>query len=193
MTKIGILGGIFDPVHIGHLHIADGILRKLGLSKIYFVPAGAPPHKIMSPYASGEHRLEMLHIALNNNPAFDILDIEIKRPGKSYSVDTLIALRDERPDWKLYFIIGGDNLTEINSWKNPVMIFKLSHVVLVNRPDSIKQLHEVTLPGDVTEVYLPGLNISSTEIRKYIRDRTPCKYLLPAGVEEYILKNRIYK
>ncbi|MCP4634056.1 MAG: nicotinate-nucleotide adenylyltransferase [candidate division Zixibacteria bacterium] len=192
MIKIGILGGIFDPVHNGHLHIADGILRKLDLSKVFMVPAGDPPHKEQSPYASGLHRLNMLNIAIAENPAFEILDIELNRPGKSFSVDTLRELKESYPDWELFFIIGSDNLSEILTWKNPERIFKLANIVLVNRPGNDLPPSEIDLPGEVIELKLPGLNISSTQIRQYIKDDVPCQYLLPPDVERYILDNSLY-
>ena len=193
MIKVGILGGVFDPVHIGHLHIADGVLRVLGLNKIYFVPAGEPPHKANAPIASGEHRIEMLRIAIRDNPAFDLLDLEIKRPGKSYSVDTLTQLRNEHPEWDLHFVIGADNLNEMLSWKDPERIFKLSTVILVNRPGTTGAPADADLPGKVFEVQLPGLGISSTEIRRFVKEGTPVRYLLPPRVEEFIMENRLYR
>jgi nicotinate-nucleotide adenylyltransferase len=193
MVKIGILGGVFDPVHNGHLHIADGVLRTLNLSRVFFIPAGDPPHKDESPVADGTRRMDMLFMAIENNPAFDVLDIEIRREGKSYTVDTLKQLKLEFPEWEIYFIIGGDNLTEIRGWKDPERIFRLSNVVLVNRHGVHKKPSEMDLPGGFIEIELPELNISSTEIREYFKRGIPCRYLMPPGVENYIIENGIYR
>ncbi|MBD3169202.1 MAG: nicotinate-nucleotide adenylyltransferase [candidate division Zixibacteria bacterium] len=193
MRKVGLLGGVFDPVHLGHLHIGDGARRKLGLDVVYLIPAGDPPHKSQSPYAGAEHRLRMLRMAIAGNDGFRVMDIELKREGKSYTAETLAEIRDEFPDWKLYFIIGGDNLSEILDWKTPERIFELAEVVLVNRPNMQKNVGEVELPGDVTAVTLPELDISSSGIRDYIKEGIPCRYLLPPGVEEYIIENGLYR
>ncbi|MBD3234653.1 MAG: nicotinate-nucleotide adenylyltransferase [candidate division Zixibacteria bacterium] len=192
MRKVGILGGIFDPVHIGHLHIGDGVCRKLGLEKLLLVPSGDPPHKKDSPVASGEHRLRMLKNAVADNSLFEITDIELKRRGKSYTADTLKQLRQENPDWEPYFIIGGDNLTEIPTWKTPEKIFMLAKVVVVNRPGYDAGTESSQLPGEAINITLPGINLSSTDIRGYIRGGISCRYLLPPGVEDYIIKHKLY-
>ncbi len=192
MRKVGILGGIFDPVHIGHLHIGDGVCRKLGLDKLLLLPSGDPPHKQDSPVASGEDRLRMLKRAAADNPQFEIVDIELKRRGKSYTADTLKQLREKNPDWELYFIIGCDNLTEIQTWKTPEKIFELAKVVSVNRPGYDIAPQKVELPGKVINVTLPGVHLSSTDIRRYLKEGISCRYLLPPGVEDYIIEHKLY-
>jgi len=192
LIKIGILGGIFDPVHIGHLHIADSVMKQSNLAKVILIPAGDPPHKLSSPYASGFHRMNMLCMATADNPCMEIWDIELKRSGKSYTVDTLTEISKLHNDWKLHFIIGRDNLSEVLTWKNYAKIFKLSEVILVNRPGYSQEKENINLPGDVTEIEFPDLDISSTGIREYIKKDLSCRYLLPSGVENYIFENKLY-
>ncbi len=191
MEKVGILGGVFDPIHIGHLHIADGALRILGLSKIIFIPSGDPPHKARSPFASGECRSEMILMATADNPAFDLSYLELNREGKSYTADTLDSLRRTNPDWKMYFIMGGDNRAEILAWKQPERIFALAEVVIVNRP-GFDDDADIKLPWETIEIDLPGIDLSSSQIRRFIKDKIPCRYLLPPGVEDYIVRKGLY-
>ncbi|PJA29578.1 MAG: nicotinic acid mononucleotide adenylyltransferase [candidate division Zixibacteria bacterium CG_4_9_14_3_um_filter_46_8] len=192
MKKVGVLGGVFDPIHIGHMHIADGVLRTLGLSKVILIPAGDPPHRRSSPIALGNHRYEMLKLAVSDNLQIEVSDLELRRSGKSYSVDTLIELRRIHPDWEIHFIMGADNLGEILTWKEPEKLFELSRVVVVTRPGARSRSNEINLPGRVMEIDLPGIDISSTQIRNALKDAKPCRYLLPPGVETYIGRHKLY-
>ena len=189
MKKIGIFGGTFDPIHTGHLIIAQEVSRYLKLNKIIFVPAYIPPHKKNRDLASAIDRYKMVKMAIRNNPKFKISSSEIRRRGKSYSIDTLREFRIRFGDkTALFFIIGSDTIRELKDWKEISNINKLVTFVVVKR----SEYPIGSLSKSIQRVNIPQINISSSEIRKLIKRRKSIQYLVPDRVMNYILKNKIY-
>ena len=187
--KIGILGGTFNPIHYGHLILGEQVLGQLGLDKVIFVPAFVPPHKSGRGIIPACHRLKMIELAVNRNPHFAVSDIEIKRKGKSYTVDTLREIKRVYPQAKLFFICGSDLVNEIPRWKNVGEIYKLAKFVLAKRPGFGKRLSGRNfLKIDVAQV-----DISSSLIRDLVRKNMSIRYLTPDKVIKYIKKHRLYK
>lgn len=211
--KFGIFGGTFNPIHFGHLRAAEEVREKLNLKKIIFIPCGIPPHRPSTNLAPFPHRYQMVRIAIANNPYFIASEIEGKRPGKSYSVDTLKLLLQKQKKGLFYFIIGLDAFLTIETWKDPLTLFKLTHFVIIPRKNLAKKqiLHTLKkfFPHVRTNIsentfYLPHskiiyyppitlLNISATQIRSFIAEDKSVRYLIPARVENYIYKYALYK
>ena len=199
--KIGIMGGTFDPIHYGHLVTAEAAREKFCLDKVVFVPSGNPPHKKDKPISPGMDRANMTVLAIANNPYFEVSDIELKREGCTYTVDTLkgfIKTYDE--DVQFYFITGADAVMEIFTWKDVSTILKLCRIVSAYRPGSdinkfksmVDELERV-YRSNIHMIEVPALAISSTEIRRRVREGITIKYLLPEKVEDYILKKGLYR
>lgn len=201
--RLGILGGTFDPVHYGHLVIAEEVYAALDLAEMVFVPAGHPPHKPNSMVATAHHRLAMLELAIASNPHFSISRVDLERPGPSYTVETLRLLRRQWGEQAaLYFLIGWDSLEEFLTWRDPAGILEqLSYLVAVRRPgyaeaSGYRASLEARLPG-ITQrllvVPVPQLEISSTELRERVAEGRPIKYQLPESVEHYIEQHKLYQ
>ena len=188
--RIGILGGTFDPVHIGHMAIAQKALEKCRLDKVIFVPSALPPHKKIARLASSRDRYQMVALAIQSNPRFEISDYEIKKGGKSYSVDTVRHFQEVfPPGTKLFFIIGEDNVDTLETWKEIGRIVEIVTFIVVNRPGF--QHHQKKIKFQ--SVTLPGMDISSSYLRRGIEQGKTIKYLVPDKVLEYIEKNQLYK
>jgi nicotinate-nucleotide adenylyltransferase len=201
--RIGVLGGTFDPVHYGHLVIAEEVYATLQLTEMIFVPAGQPPHKANVEITPAEHRLNMLELAIASNPHFSISEVDLDRPGPSYTVDMLKILRKQ---WgkhtAIYFIIGGDSLEELLSWHDPPGILEqLTYLVAVGRPGYIESETyygslEARLPGikqRLLVVDTPRFDISATDLRKRVAEGRPIKYQTPESVESYIVQYSLYR
>jgi len=189
ITRIGILGGTFDPVHNGHLYLAKKACERLDLSKVIFIPTYMPPHKKGIKVTLAKHRYNMLKLAIKNNKKFKLSGIEIKRRGKSYSIDTLREL------WKKYgarqeifFITGSDSLREINKWRNLKEILALSRFVIVERPG----FKIGSMPEGFIKLRINAKDISSTEIRKCIQKRRSIQGIIPREVKDYISMHKLY-
>ena len=198
--RIGIMGGTFDPIHNGHLAAAEAARRYLGLKNVIFIPSGKAPHKDNNFITSGALRYEMTSLAVSSNRYFDVSNIEIGRAGASYTVDTLIELKERFGKAKIFFIAGADAMTEMFTWKSPERIFELCSIVVLSRPglDAALLNRHVTDAGERfgAKIYLlriPGLEISSSDIRRRIQVEQPVKYLIPEIVEQYINKCRLYR
>jgi len=198
--RIGIPGGTFDPIHIGHLIIAQYALECLKLDKVVFIPSGKPPHKDSNSVTDAEHRYNMTAEAVFGNDQFEVSDLEINREGYTYTVDTLTQLRQlygERA--KLFFIIGADNIKEIVNWKDAEKLFGMCEFVAFMRPgfdDSYyKQIEDLrkTYKAEIHVIKAPLIDISSTMIRNRVAEGKSVKYMLPERVEKYIIKNGLYK
>ena len=197
--RVGVLGGTFDPIHIGHLVAAEEAQVRLALERVVFVPAGLPPHKLHLDVTSTEHRLNMVRLALNDNPLFAISRVDIDRFGASYTVDTLELLRDEYgPEAELYFIMGSDSLAELLTWYKPERLIRLCRIVAMTRPGYRVDLEELNrlLPGAIARVQLldmPLLQISGTDLQRRVRMGLSIKYLVPPAVEDYIRQQGLYQ
>ncbi len=203
MRRIGVLGGTFDPVHYGHLVIAEEVYATLQLSEMVFLPAGQPPHKTNVGITAAEHRLKMLELAIASNPHFTISRVDLDRPGPSYTVDTLQLLRKQWGEHAaIYFIIGGDSLEDLLSWHNPAGILEqLTHLVAVRRPgynesEAYFDWLESRLPGikqRLLVVDTPQFDISARDLRTRVAEGRPIKYQTPESVESYIVQYGLYR
>jgi nicotinate-nucleotide adenylyltransferase len=202
--KIGLIGGSFDPIHFGHLLAAQGAAERLGLERVVFIPAKQPPHKMYRHLASFAHRYAMVKIAIRRNPLFAVSDVEMRRGGKSYSIDTIHMLRAKYgQDCKMYFIVGADMVRALPTWKHVKELVKLVSFAVVVRPgyDYLRDLEAIRpRMGDqfVREtkrhiVLIPPNGISATEIRRRLRTGKPIRYMVPESVERYIRKHNLYK
>ncbi len=189
--SIGVLGGIFDPVHNGHLAVASLAREALGLEKIIFIPSGNPPHKSATICASASDRLNMLRCALEEETDTIIWESELKRPGVSYTIDTLHELLREF-NCPLYFIIGSDNLQEICSWHRYQEIISLVSFGVAHRPGYSDLIPEELTKADIKFIPSPRWGISSSMVRSYFSQGYTCKHLLPSSVIDYILKKQLY-
>lgn len=193
MKKFGIFGGTFNPPHIAHSIIAENIREQLGLDKIIFIPSGNPPLKNSIPASC---RMDMAQLAFSGNPYFEISDIEIRdQEMKSYTVNTLIKLSEKyvNDNVKLYLLIGADNYISLNKWKEPARLFDYAEVVVLNRPDMNTGDQVSEFRYKVIFINTPLLEISSSMIRERVMNKLSVKYLTDEKVEEYILKNGLYK
>jgi len=192
--KIGLFGGTFDPIHIGHLIIAEWIYEELQLEKIIFIPAGDPPHKQSKYISSVKHRLEMVRLAIEDNSKFDISEFEAEKIGKSYSVETLKEFSEVyKSQATLFWIIGSDSLIDLPNWFQPDKIYELSTVVVYPRMDFEVEKASRHLREKSLIVAAPQIEISSTEIRNRVSNGPTIRYLVPSKVEEYICTNGLYK
>jgi len=185
--KIGILGGTFNPVHIGHLVIAEGVLRGLGLDKVFFIPTNISPHK-ENGMVSPEHRLQMIKLALAGNESFEVLDIEIKRGGVSYTIDTVQELKKRYPDDELYLIVGSDLANSFSSWKDSGELQKMAKVVVAKRDN-----HPLKEKDSFIIVKIVQVDISSSALRDMLKKGRSIKGLVKDGVVSYIEKHNLYK
>lgn len=196
--KVGVLGGTFDPIHLGHLIIAETVRHKLALEEVLFVPAGQPWLK-GSVVTEAEHRLEMVVLATASNPHFTVSTIDLERPGPTYSVDTVTELRAGLgAGAKLYFIVGLDAVKELPTWRSPARLMESCQIVAVRRPGhgalDMRSL-ESGVPGaseHITPVDVPQVDISATEIRRRVSRGMSIRYLVPETVEEYIATHGLY-
>lgn len=197
--RIGVLGGTFDPIHIGHLAAAEEVRVRLALKHVIFVPAGLPPHKLHLGITPTEHRLKMVQLAIADNPHFTLSRVDIDRFGPSYTVDTVELLGDEYgPDAELYFIMGSDSLAELLTWHKPERLIRLCRIVALLRPGHRVDKKELDhlLPGAIARVQLlemPLLQISGTDLQRRVRMGLSIKYLVPPAVEAYIRQHELYQ
>ncbi|NLN14458.1 MAG: nicotinate-nucleotide adenylyltransferase [Tissierellia bacterium] len=198
--KIGIMGGTFNPIHHGHLILSEYIRTEAGLDKIVFIPTGLPPHKVGEEVLEGRIRLEMVQLAIRNNPYFAWSDMEIRRKETSYTIDTIGELKRLYDKAQLYLIIGADNLLSIHTWKDYKRVLEEVNIIVANRLGSkrllvveeIERLNN-SLGVNIKNINSPIIEISSTEIRERVRQNKSIKYLVPELVEDYILRNNLYK
>jgi nicotinate-nucleotide adenylyltransferase len=190
--RLGIFGGTFNPVHIGHLIAAQEVREKMRLSRVIFVPSAYPPHKIEQDLASARHRLNMLKLAIDKISGFSISTLEIERGGKSYSVDTMRQFKKQySKTTKFFFILGIDAAAEIFTWKEVNNFLRLCKIIAVNRPGlSLKNVSKKPPSKHIVSVIPIG--ISSSLIRKRITEGKPINYLVPEKVEKYIKRHKLY-
>ncbi len=201
--RIGLMGGTFDPIHYGHLVIAQEVYAALGLTEMVFIPAGQPPHKLGQRCTESYHRLAMVELAIASNPHFTHSRVEIDRQGPSYLVDTLRMLHDQwGPETELFFVIGWDSLKEFHLWYQATAILaQLTRLVAVRRPgyEEDREYHqqlETRLPAIAQRLVVvpaPQLAISSTDLRLRAAEGRPIKYQIPEVVEQYIVEHGLYQ
>jgi nicotinate-nucleotide adenylyltransferase len=195
-SRLGVMGGTFDPIHYGHLVTAEEALNQFGLDGVTFVPTGKPwmkEHEVVSP---AEDRYLMTVIATASNPLFRVSRMEVDRDGPTYTVDTLQGLKQELgADVDLFFVTGADAVLEIVQWKEPGDLFGLAHFIAATRPGYDIAAFEAHAPNKhpgITVMHVPALAISSTDIRTRVHQGRPIRYLVPEGVKSYIEKAGLY-
>jgi nicotinate-nucleotide adenylyltransferase len=211
--RVGLFGGTFNPIHLGHLRGAEEIRETFDLGKVIFIPAAIPPHKVIGGMMDASHRLEMVRLAVSTNPYFSVSDIELKRSGKSYSIDTIRHFR-ETHQGPLFFILGRDAFLEIETWKEFKTLFSQCHFIVMARPGSQEKDHGSALPGGLTPYFkynpatgawvhasgnslflkeIAFLDISSTRVRLLMERGESIRYLVPTEVEAYIREKGLYR
>jgi nicotinate-nucleotide adenylyltransferase len=215
--KVGIFGGTFNPIHYGHLRAAEEVREKLGFDKILFIPSGSPPLKIKE-LADAKHRYKMTRLAIVTNRLFELSDIECRLSGKSYTVKTVEELKKNNPEIEFSFILGIDAFLDVTNWWHPERLITLANFVIISRPDFrfidlqispyikinrriLKRLDNAEIETytiklkssrNATFLRLTPIGISSTGIRRLLKEGKSIKYLLPAEVESYIIANKLY-
>lgn len=195
----GVLGGTFNPIHNGHIAIAEAARIALNLDEIYFIPTGQPQLKDNDVLLATEHRVQMINVAISEKPFYKLSTIEVERAGPSYTVDTLSELRRQlSSEHELFFILGWDSLAQLPHWKDPDLLIQMCKLVVVSRPGyplpDIASMED-TVPGITGRVIIldrPHIDISSSDIRERIARGLGVKHLLPEPVEEYIRENSLY-
>jgi nicotinate-nucleotide adenylyltransferase len=187
--KIGILGGTFNPIHIGHLILAEEAREKLGLDKVIFMPTYLPPHKEALGIADAQARLAMVKLAIEGNSYFSVSDKEIKRDGRSYTIDTIRELKKEHPQDEIYFIIGSDLLKYLEDWKDLFEVARLVKFIAATRPGYPLE----KIPSYINTLAIRAVDVSGFQIRERIKQSRSFRYLVPESVYQYITENKLYE
>ena len=198
--KLGVFGGTFDPIHLGHLIVAEDVRVRIALDEVLFIPTGQPWLKKSQKITRASHRMAMVELAVEGNPDFRASDMEIERPGPTYTIDTLMELRDQLgPEAELYVMLGTDSLKLLDRWKEPERIFELGRVVAMARPGSqdfdLRTL-DCIADGISCKVKLldgPRIGVSGTELRRRVAEGLSIKYRVPEPVEAYIAEHGLYR
>ncbi len=199
--KLGIFGGTFDPIHMGHLLITEIVQEALRLDRVLFVPAGNPPHKADVKKTAAHHRRRMVELAIEDNPCFELCSIDLERPGPHYSTDTvhLIQTQYNIPTETCFFIIGSDSLTDLSTWHNPNKLIKLCRLAVVHRPGYRPDTEalEKAIPGLTARLdwvtITPALDLASSAIRKRVAAGQSIRYQVPDQVRTYIKQHQLYR
>ncbi|GAB4342904.1 MAG: nicotinate-nucleotide adenylyltransferase [Candidatus Abyssubacteria bacterium] len=189
--KLGIMGGTFDPIHIGHLIIAEEARWQCGLDTVLFIVTRQPPHK-KAPEAGAEDRFKMVELATGAVQGFRPSRIEIERGGNSYTAETLRELKRIHPDAAMYLIVGSDSVIDFSDWKNPDAVIEMAEVVVAPRPGFDLAQMEPRLRGKARVLDAPTFSISSTMLRERLHNGKPIRFLVPEPVERYIQERRLY-
>jgi nicotinate-nucleotide adenylyltransferase len=199
MQRIGILGGTFDPPHIGHLILAQYTMESLNLDHVLFVPVGDHPHKEIT-RTMPEQRLTMLRLAIADNTSFSISEVDLRRPGPHYSADTVQIIQSQYPNASLHFVMGGDNLRALPTWTRAQDLYACCRLAVMKRSDEkiSPSMHEAVLPGlaekvDIVDAPMLGIWLSSTHVIERLRDGLSVRYLVPDAVREYIHETNAYR
>ena len=200
--RLGIFGGTFDPVHFGHLALAEECLAAANLDELWLVPAASPPHKGGKKLSRFDQRKEMLELAIAGNEKFKVEPMEADRPGPSFTIDTLEEIQKRRPNDELFLIIGGDSALEFSTWKDPAKIASLATIIVRIRPgvimpteqEFISQLGKElgVLPKVIFVAGPPYLDVSSSLLKERVSNNKSIRYLLPRAVEVYIQQKKLY-
>lgn len=195
--KLGILGGTFNPPHLGHLICAQEAHRELGLDRVLMIPARIPPHKPVEHEPGAEHRLELCRLAIEGDERFAVSALELSRDGPSYTVDTLSELTANDPQSELYLIVGGDIAAGLPRWREPARVLELATVAVAKRRGTARSSVDAaleSLPGGERAQFfsMPRIGVSSTLVRRRVRSGQPIRYLVPDAVAGYIAEHRLY-
>lgn len=198
MARVGILGGTFDPIHYGHLIIAEAALDQLRLDRVEFLPANDPPHKPEGSVSTPRHRVAMVEAAIRSVDYFALNCIEMEREGPSYTADTLTQLAQSRPDDQFWFIIGGDSLRDLPSWRSPARILDVATLAIIERPGAVYDLDGLDrlIPGlrqRVAPVDAPLIDLSATLLRKRFAAGGSIRFQTPDSVITYMIANNLYR
>lgn len=196
--RIGVYGGTFDPVHVGHLLLAEQCREQLRLDQVWFLPAAHPPHKPGAVISPPKDRLAMLELAVAGHPEFVVSDFEIQRGGISFTVETLDALHSDFPDNEWFLLVGGDSLSDFPTWREPQRILELATLVAVNRGRRPVDPREALrlLPAaaeNVQVVEMPAVDLASTDLRQRVSNGKSIRYMTPRAVECYVLEHELYR
>ncbi|MEZ6127130.1 MAG: nicotinate-nucleotide adenylyltransferase [Planctomycetaceae bacterium] len=198
--RLGIFGGTFDPVHFGHLLLAETCREQLNLDEVRFVPAGVPPHKQQHRISDGHCRADMLQLAISGYPEYVVDRREIRRQGPSFTVDTLTELAEEFSGAELFFLMGADSLRDVPGWRDPKRICELAVIVAVNRPGiatpTAQQVHDWVgseLADRIHVLSMPGADLSATELRKRAAAGKNLRFMTPRAVEAFIVQHNVYQ
>jgi nicotinate-nucleotide adenylyltransferase len=196
--RIGILGGTFNPPHLGHLVAAQEAYRELDLDQVILIPAGVPPHKPIDDEPGLQHRLELCKVAFDDDERFTVSDVELRRDGPSFTVDTLDVLRSQSPSDNLFLILGGDIAAGLPKWHEPERVLELATVAIAQRRGTAKTAVKAALgqlPGGERARFfqMPRIGISSTMVRRRVRAGQPIRYFVPDGVMHYIEAHGLYR
>lgn len=194
------MGGTFDPIHNGHLILAEYSRIAFDLEKVIFIPTGRPPHKVEKQISSINYRYDMTLLAISTNPYFYLSPMEIQRQGTTYTIDTIMDLQKQHEDVEFYFILGADSFNQIHKWKDSDKLLSLCKFIVAKRPDAdnqklgekIEKLNQ-SYKGSFYILEAPLIDISSTKVRNRIKTKSSIKYLVPETVELYIEKNKLYE
>jgi nicotinate-nucleotide adenylyltransferase len=187
--RLGVLGGTFDPPHLGHLVVASDVYEGLGLDRLLLIPSADPPHKRGRVAASAEQRLRMTRAAVAGDARFEVDDLELRRAGASYSVDTLRELRAREPGCELYFVVGVDQLRELPTWHRPEEVARLASLVVIPREGEAR----LESPYPVTWLPVTRIDLSATDVRRRIAEGRSIRYLVPVAVRELIEAEGLYR
>ncbi len=198
MQRIGIFGGTFDPIHQGHLIMADELRYRLRLERVLFLPAGRPPHKTEQEITTDQHRLEMLESAISDNPAFEVSYVDIRRSGLSYTADSMREHLELFPGAEIAFLMGQDSFRDLPHWHQPGRLVELVRLGVAMRPGVVVDVESILqrvpeVAGRVDFADVPLIQIASSEIRRRVREGMPIRYHVPAPVERYIRENGLYQ
>ena len=199
VQRIGLLGGTFDPIHWGHLIMAEEARQQARLDRVLFLPAGEPPHKVGQAITPIAHRLQMVQLAIASHPAFALSRLDVDRPGPHYSVDMVRLFLEQAPaGTEAFFLVGADSLEDMPTWKDPAGLLDLCQVLAMSRPGhgpDLERLAQV-LPAvrvRVQVLQMPLIGISGTDIRRRVREGRSIRYLVPEEVRQYILAHGLYR
>lgn len=199
MKKVGIMGGTFNPIHYGHLFLAENAFEQVGLDKVLFMPSKNPPHKMKPEEVTEQQRVDMITLAIQDNPHFEISTIELERDGMTYTADTLVLLSKQKADSEFYFIVGADSLFMMQTWKNPQTIFDHCVVVAASRDHANReQLEQHTkllvqkYNARILLINMPTIQIASAVIRERLAAKKTVRYYIPDTVNEYINNRKLY-
>jgi nicotinate-nucleotide adenylyltransferase len=201
VNRIGVFGGTFDPIHFGHLIVAEQCREQAGLTQVWFVPAARPPHKLDRPLTRFEQRVEMIELAIAGQPAFQIDELEKHRAGPSYTADTLEELRRRHPGNEFWLLIGSDTLVDLPHWRDPARVAAQAGLLVAGRPGhsippeaEVRSLLKVAdgAPLRYQAIESPLIDISSRDLRRRVAGGRTIRYLLPRAVDSYIREKRLY-